>query len=293
MVTGIIINPIAGSGRSMSVSARVNLANDVLEKCRVKGQVMVTERCGHGREIAASLVAKGAETLVVWGGDGSVNEIASEIAFHGPVLGIVPSGSGNGLAHELQLEWNPARALETALRGSPRWIDAGELGGRLFFNVAGVGVDANIAAVFNTQIRRGKMAYFVAACRELVKYKPQRYTIRTSGVEINDHALIIALANTRQYGNNAMIAPLAHFDDGLLELVVIPTLSPLSMLWQARRLFAGSVHRMVGVRTHSIQEVEISGEQPLGFHVDGEFVSGSDILRAKVHAKALQVRVPW
>ena len=292
MVAGIIINPIAGAGSRMSVDKRVQLANRVLEKCGVEGQVTVTEHRGHGREVAAALVAAGVETLVAWGGDGCVNEVASEAAFRGPVLGIVPGGSGNGLARELRLEWDAACALETALRGRPRWIDAGELGGRFFFNVAGVGIDAHLAAVFNTLTRRGGLVYFGAACHELMKYEPRTYTVRALGLQVRERALAIALANTRQYGNRAIIAPLARPDDGLLELVVLPPLSPLSTLWQARRLFTGSIHRLAGVRTHSVPKAEIAGEQPLGFHVDGEVVSGPDTLSAKVHAHALQVRVP-
>ena len=175
---------------------------------------------------------------------------------------------------------------------TPPWIDAGELGGRLFFNVAGVGIDAHLAGMFNTLTRRGGVAYFDAAWRELVKYEPRKYTVRAGELDVSERALAIALANTRQYGNRAIIAPLARPDDGLLELVVLPPLSPISMLWQARRLFTGSVHRLAGVRMHSVPEVEISGDQPLGFHVDGEAVSGPATLSATVHHRALQVRVP-
>ena len=292
MTAGIIINPIAGTHPHLSVGVRVKLALDALERCGVDGQVRVTQRRGHGREVAAEFVANGVETLVVWGGDGSVNEVASQVAFRGPVLGIVPGGSGNGLARELHLDWNVTRALETALRGRVRWIDAGELGGRLFFNVAGVGIDAHLAAVFNTVSRRGRLAYFNAGWRELLRYEPEMYTMRAGQLDIRERALAIVVANTRQYGTHAIIAPLAEPDDGLLEVVVLPPLSPLAMLWQARRLFTGSVHRLAGTRMLSVSEAEISCDAALRFHVDGEVVSGSRTLTARVHARALQVRVP-
>ena len=292
MAAGVIINPIAGTRARLSIGARIRLAHDVLERCRIEGQVTVTEHRGHGREVAAALVAEGVDTLVVWGGDGSVNEVASEVAFRRPVLGIVPAGSGNGLARELHLEWDPVRALETALRGRPRRIDAGELGGRLFFNVAGVGIDAHVAAAFNTLSHRGGFAYFQTAWCEVARYEPRVYTVRAGELEVTEPALAIAVANTRQYGNRVIIAPLARLDDGLLELVMLPPLSPLAILWQARRLFTGSVHRLAGVRMHSVPEVEIVGDGPLGFHVDGEVVTGQNRLSAKVHPHALQVRVP-
>ncbi|MEE8128955.1 MAG: diacylglycerol kinase family protein [Vicinamibacterales bacterium] len=292
MSAGVIINPIAGTHARFSVGARIQLARDVLERCGIEGQVTVTERRDHGRELAAALVAEGVDTLVVWGGDGSVNEVASEVAFRGPVLGIVPAGSGNGLARELHLEWDPARALETALTGRPRRIDAGELGGRLFFNVAGVGIDAHLAAAFNALSHRGGLAYFQTAWREVARYEPRVYTVRAGELEVTEPALAIAVANTRQYGNRAIIAPLARPDDGLLELVMLPPLSPLAILWQARRLFTGSVHRVPGVRMHSVREVEIVADGPLAFHVDGEAATGHNTLSAKVHPHALQVRVP-
>ena len=292
MSAGVIINPIAGTHARLSVGARIELARDVLERCGIEGQVTVTERRGHGRELAAALVAEGVDTLVVWGGDGSVNEVASEVAFREPVLGIVPAGSGNGLARELHLEWDPARALETALTGRPRRIDAGELGGRLFFNVAGVGIDAHLAAAFNTLSHRGGLAYFQTAWREVARYEPRVYTVRAGELEVTEPALAIAVANTRQYGNRVIIAPLARPDDGLLELVMLPPLSPLAILWQARRLFTGSVHRVAGVRMHSVREVEIVADGPLAFHVDGEAATGHNTLSAKVHPHALQIRVP-
>ena len=292
MAAGIIINPVAGGYSHLSVGARVELAHKALERCGVAGEVIVTQCRGHGRAVATALVADGVENLVVWGGDGSVNEVASEMAFRGSVLGVVPGGSGNGLARELHLEWEIAKALETALRGHPRWIDAGELGGRLFFNVAGVGIDAHLATVFNTLRRRGRLAYAKASWRALLRYKPKVYNVQVGEVEIKERMLMVALANTQQYGSGVVIAPVAKPDNGMLVLVTLPPLSSLSMLWQARRLFTGRIHCLIGARMLSVSEVKISSDIPLTFHVDGEVVSGTSTLIARVHPRALQVRVP-
>ena len=291
MDAGIIINPVAGVGHSGEVARRAALARDALKQCGIEGEVNVTNRPGHGRELAQSLVERGAATIVAWGGDGTVNEVASEVAFRGPILGIVPSGSGNGLARELKLPLrDPARALQMALRGRPRWIDAGELGGHLFFNVAGVGLDAQMAVVFNRLERRGRLRYFTAAFREIRQYESSYYILRASDVAISQSASIVALANTRQYGSNAEIAPGARPDDGLLELVVLPALGPVEALWQARRLFNGTVHQIPGSITQSIREVEIASDAMPWFHVDGEVFVAADRLSAKVHERALQIR---
>ena len=169
MKAGIIINPIAGSVYRRHTDARVALAHDVLRRCGIEGDVFVTTHRGHARELSRSCVNRAVDTVVAWGGDGTVNEVASEVAFHSSALGVVPGGSGNGLARELGLpQRDPARSLMTALQGEPRVIDAGELGGRLFFNVAGVGLDAHLAAVFNSRTTRGLCGYLVSTVREML-----------------------------------------------------------------------------------------------------------------------------
>ena len=291
MNAGIIINPIAGSGSRRRTDARVALAHDVLHRCGIDGDVFVTTRRGHARELSRSCVDRGVDTVVAWGGDGTVNEVASEVAFHSPALGVVPGGSGNGLARELGLpQRDPTRSLMTALQGEPRVIDAGELGGRLFFNVAGVGLDAHLAAVFNSRTSRGVREYLVSTVREMLAYEPSYYILRASDVAISQTALIVALANTRQYGANVQIAPLARPDDGLLELVVLPAVSPLVALWHARRLLTGTVHEVPGVTMQSVRAVDIASDSLPGFHVDGEVFQGCETLSAKVHPGALRVR---
>ena len=292
MDVGVIINPISGRGRRASIGDRVSLAEDALRMAELDGEVAVTERRSHGRDLARSFIERQVETVVVWGGDGTINEVASEVAFRGPALGIVPGGSGNGLARELRLPREPRLAFRTALRGRPRSIDAGELGGRLFFNVAGVGLDAVLADQFNARTTRGPLGYFISTVREVMTYESGYYVLRASDVAISQTALVVALANTRQYGNDAQIAPLARPDDGLLELVVLPALAPLAALWQARRLFSGTVHKVPGVRMQSIRQVEIASDALETFHVDGEVVAASGTLSARVHPHALPVRAP-
>ena len=292
MDVGIIINPISGGGRRASIGDRVALAEDALRMAGLDGEIMITERRGHGRELARSLIERAVKAVVVWGGDGTINEVASEVAFRGLELGIVPGGSGNGLARELGLPRESRAAFRTALQGRARSIDAGELGGRLFFNVAGVGFDAFLADRFNALATRGPLGYVISTFRGVMTYESSHYVLRASDVAISQTALVVALANTRQYGNDAQIAPLARPDDGLLELVVLPALAPLAALWQARRLFSGTVHKVPGVRMQSIRQLEIASDALERFHVDGEVVPATDTLSATVHPHALPVRVP-
>ena len=288
----ILINPRAGVRRGDAVAQRREMSRAALRDHGSDGEVVVADGCGRGRAAARKLLEQGVETVVVWGGDGTVNEVASQLVGSGVTLGIVPVGSGNGLARELGLHMDPARALREALRGPVRWIDAGELGGRLFFNVAGVGFDARLAAAFNARTRRGVAGYAAVAMREAVSYEPARYAVTADGAASSCRALLVAVANTRQYGNRAIIAPRARPDDGRLELVVVPPLGILAGCWHVSHLFRGTLHRMPGVRMCPVQAGEIAASEPLAFHVDGEVVSGDRRLPLAVHARALPVRVP-
>jgi diacylglycerol kinase (ATP) len=251
-----------------------------------------TTHAGHGRELAAEFVKRGFSPIIAWGGDGTVNEIASAVAFQDAALGIVPAGSGNGLARELGISRDADRALASALRGHDRSIDVGELDGRLFVNVAGVGLDASVASLFNRLPGRGLLRYVRAAIAEVFGYTAESYTISADGQTRQQRALIVALANGRQYGNGALIAPCATLDDGLLDLVVVGPLGPLRMLWGVGRLFTGTINRAPEVEIRTARHVTISAARPIRFHVDGEPVQGAESLTAAVHPGALRIRVP-
>jgi diacylglycerol kinase family enzyme len=206
-------------------------------------------------------------------------------------LAIVPSGSGNGLARELGIDRRPERAIAQALGAAPRTIDAGELGGRLFFNLAGVGLDAHIAACFDRDVkgRRGLSTYVRISGRELLTYRVETY--RIGDLAAPQRALLVTLANSPQFGNGARIAPDARVDDGKLDLVVFEEVSRFSTLCALPRLFTGGIGRVRGVSIRRIERTTIESERPMTFHVDGEPVQGGTRLDARVHPSALRVCV--
>ena len=292
MRAGIIINPEAGPRRRRKAGNAVGRAETVLRACSMDGEVRITERRGSARELARSMIAAGATTVVAWGGDGTINEVAAEVAGAGATLGVVPGGSGNGFARGLGLERGAEAALRTALTGSVRVIDTGEIDGRIFVNVAGIGFDAHLAGVFNRLPRRGAPAYFRAGIRELRSYRAATCTVRTAAQAFTMPAFLVAVANCREYGNGAVIAPRARPDDGVLEIVCIPALRLPWLLCQSYRLFAGTIERLPGVRCVSGTKLELAADRPLAFHVDGEVFSGGPCLRVRVRASSLRVRVP-
>ena len=260
----------------------------------VAADVFVTERPGHARDLAAAALARGTTRLVAWGGDGTLNEVASVVAFKPASLAVIPSGSGNGLARELGIPFEPKEAFEIALGGTTRLMDCGELDGRLFFNIAGIGLDAHVAHQFAAHglVRRGFARYLEITARELFRYDPDEHTIVADGASIRTRALIVVIANSRQYGNGALIAPHARVDDGRLDVVIVAHRSPWRALIQVPRLFRGQIDRVPGVTMTTACEIEVTSSHAVLYHVDGEPFVGAASLTARVHPGALRVQAP-
>ena len=290
-----IINPVAGPVASRAGRAEAAaLLERVCAAASLPCEVAFTERVGHAGELATSFHGRAFSPIIAWGGDGTVNEVGSALAFQNSVLGIVPAGSGNGLARELGLSLDPIHAVDTAVRGVDRAIDVGELGGHLFLNLAGIGLDASVAFAFSQLEGRGLRRYARATLSTVFGYTQQVYRL-TSDTEpdiFNGRALLVEFANGTQFGNGATIAPRARLDDGLLDVVIVAPRGAGRALWGARRLFNGTIERDPGVQTITARRVTIDAPLPMRFHVDGEVVEGGTTLDAVLHPAALRVRTP-
>jgi len=292
MSVTIIINPISGGASPEQARARAHLASAIVDRHGDPVEVVVTEARGHARELAKAAVRRGARLVISWGGDGTLNEVASALAFQDVPLGLVPAGSGNGFARELGVHPNPARAIADAIRAEPRAIDLGEVDDRLFVNVAGFGFDAYVAAEFDKRGgRRGFAGYVAITARALFTYVPIRYTITTAEGCRASKAVLVTVANSAQFGNGAKIAPRALLDDGLLDLVVVEERARWRTVCSVPRLFDGTVERIPGCSICHVERATIESDQPLLFHVDGEPVQGGKQVRVRVHPAALRVAV--
>lgn len=292
MRASVIINPISGVRLpGDSIGRRVALARRLLTRHAVDGVVAVTEYAGHASELAAEAVRDGRDLVVAWGGDGTVNEVAGPL-IHGHVaLGVVPAGSGNGLAHGLGVPVRPAAALEQALTGSARPIDVGECAGRRFFNVAGVGFDAAVAERFNRESHvRGLLAYVHSIAPRFLSYEAVPCVIDADGERLALPALMVTIANCREFGAHAVIAPRARPDDGWLDLVIIPDRSPVDRLSLVPHVFAGTLDRVEGVLMRRVTTVRITADRPMNCHVDGEPHHGGAAIDVRILPGALTVR---
>jgi YegS/Rv2252/BmrU family lipid kinase len=289
----VLINPISGAhGRPDAGRRRAARATAVLDAAGVEVQVSISERPGHLTELARAAAANGADRVIAWGGDGTVNEVGRALACTATPLGIVRAGSGNGLARALGIPRRPDAALRRAISATPRPIDAGEIGGHLFFNIAGLGFDARVAHAFSLASgRRGLRRYVRTIARELSEYRPRRYRISIGGdVAIDVRAFLLAVANGSQWGNGATIAPHARLDDGLLDVVIGEADSTWQVVRHIPLLFTGGIERSRAITTRRAASVDIEADEPLCIHADGEIVEiETRSVSARVHPGALRV----
>jgi len=289
----VIINPISGVRAYPGGVAEVELAGRVLRQAGYDTRVTVTLGPGHATEVAGDAATTGTDLVVAWGGDGTMNEVARALAFGPVALAIVPAGSGNGLARDLGVPLAAEAALALAGTGRRRRIDAGEVNGQLFFNVAGVGLDARVAGAFaERRGRRGLSRYLQVGARELLRYQAEAYDLVWDGGTSSGRKLFVALANSRQYGSHGCIAPAARLDDGRFDIVVIDDQPLWRVLTRVPAFFSGTLAPGGGVHMSTFTHARIATSGVLDVHLDGEPATLASPLEIRVHAHALTVVGP-
>lgn len=275
-------------------SGRATRALPAVERfARKRGAaVVLTERPQHASDLARRALAEGCELIVAVGGDGTMNEVASMLVHTGATLGLVPCGSGDGLGRHLRIHGPVARALHILEFGRPRVIDSGLADGRPFFTVAGVGFEAEIAQRFNQLQRRGFFRYVTTSAAVLRRWEPQDFTIRQDSRRERVQAFTVAVANSDQYGNDAIVAPGARVDDALIDLSVIPPVSLWNGLPLLFRLFHGTVHRARGASLRQGSQFAIERAQPGLLHTDGEVREAGCTVEFSVRPASLRVMCP-
>jgi YegS/Rv2252/BmrU family lipid kinase len=292
MKTRFILNPVSGRNRRrpwMVPAIRDFVARHVLD-----ADLVVTESPGHATLLAREAAAGGCELVVAVGGDGTMNEVAQAL-LHTPVaLGLVPCGSGNGLALHLDLpvELDAALALIAGGGGRVALLDTGEADGKPFFNAMGLGLDADVSARFNGLVRRGLPAYVRTALAALRAMRPERVCVTNCTSRDEFEVLLVAVANSDQYGNHARIAPGARVDDGALDLVAVPPVNFAGAVLLAARLFAGTLDRSPHVRRLRGARFTIDRVAPGMIHTDGETHAAGARVEVTVRPQSLHVLVP-
>jgi YegS/Rv2252/BmrU family lipid kinase len=286
-----IINPNAGR-RHADIRSRLA---DFFSGRQLRFAAEFTKGRAHATELSVKALLAGFSTIVAAGGDGTIRETAEPLIGKEASLGILPCGSGNGLARNLYIPLDFDAALEGLLRWEPRRVDAGLANGRPFFCAAGVGLDAEVAHDFNSMSRRrGILPYVWHAARRVLNYKPVKVAALVDGRRLELSAMLNAVLNGVQYGGGARVAPGAYIDDGLLDLVSIKKASLPRLLRALPALFNGRLAEHTDIYSaFKGRFIELDCGAGAWYHLDGEdFYSESGKLRFSVLPSALKVRAP-
>ncbi len=286
-----ILNPVAGGGKAAEqVTPAVH---EIFLESDIAYDIVTTEKKGDGVVLAKRAAEAGYTTVVAAGGDGTVNEVASGLVGTSTVLGIIPVGSGNGLARGLRIPLNYWDACRLVLRGESMTIDVGQVCGRYFFATSGIGFDAHVGKIYNDQSghSRGLLPYFQFAVTEFFNYEPREVLLTFNGQTSRHIPFVLTVANGEQYGGGAIIAPSALPNDGLFDLVIIPQSHPLQILAHLPKLFSGTVDTFPHFESHKTAAVTIQRSGPGPVHVDGESFMADETLEYRLLPQALHVQV--
>lgn len=285
----LIINPISGTRK------KDGLARFIIDRLSPLGWNIeaVSTRChGDATRLAAQAAADGLHAVIAAGGDGTVNEIATALCHTETNLGIIPCGSGNGLARHAGIPIDLRGALDVIALDRPMKIDYATVNDRPFFCTFGVGFDAEVSQTFASHKRRGKLTYIKSTLETYARFSPDEYTIEANGQLLTDRAFLVAVCNASQYGNNAYIAPHASIVDGLLDVTIIHAGNPLATALVGVDMMTGFINKNTLIETLRTPRLTITRKKPGPAHIDGDPLTMGSRLDIMCHHKALSIFVP-
>lgn len=285
MKTLLIVNPNSGTRPKDVLPELLSSVLPAGDELLLKA----TEAPGDAARMACDAVADGYERVIVAGGDGTVNDVASALCSSGVALGIIPCGSGNGLARSLGIPQDFRRAAEIIAGGRQIEIDCGNVNGRRFFCTFGMGFDAAVTEKFSREKRRGKMTYVKSALIEFLNFTPKVYAISIGGKILTERAMVVAVCNASQYGNNAYIAPEASLTDGMLDVTIIHDGPLVQQALAGIQLLSGHLDRNILVDMFRTDRLEISRLDESNGHIDGEIFNPGKVMQVECTPQCLRV----
>ncbi len=293
----VIVNPISGGKAKDEIPT---IVREVFPACDYCVDIFETQRAGHGYELAMQAIADGADTVVAVGGDGTVNEIGRALITDTSVkFGIVPMGSGNGLARHAEIPLEIRSAFQLIKTGYSELIDYGDMNGHIFFTTAGTGFDAEVGErfaemgkSFSITGKRGPITYLRAIMEMAATYVPKEYTIMTDEEVFQQRAFLITIGNAAQWGNKAYIAPKASQQDGLFSVTLVKPFLYIEAPKMAVQLMNRQFDRNEHVRSIETRHLRILCENIGYSHVDGEPMELPSPLDITMHPAGLRIVVP-
>jgi diacylglycerol kinase (ATP) len=290
----VFINPISGTGNKGSLRSIVEKR---MAKEGASFQILDTEQSGRYDFLPEKIQRESVTDIIICGGDGSVNQVGSALAGVHVNVGIIPMGSGNGLALAAGIPKNPVKALDVIFKGTAAFIDAFMINDQFSCMLCGLGFDAQVAHDFAAQSKRGLPTYIRQTLKNFFKATPYPFEIKANGSVIKSDAFFISIANSNQFGNNFTIAPKASLSDGLLDIVIVNKTGKLNLIYTVlKQVRAGKVVSAAenNNTVHYFQTKKMSianpGNAPL--HNDGEPVETTNHFEIEIKEKAFRLLQP-
>ena len=286
--TCFILNPKAGPSRRHDVPALIAQYFGALEG---DYEIRATEYAGHAEELACAAAAEGFAVVVAVGGDGTVNEVGRGLLGTAAALGIVPLGSGNGLARHLKVPLSLPAALRRLAAPTLSRMDVGMMNGHPFFCTAGLGFDAHVSQHFAQAGSRGLSTYLQVTLREYRRYQSVPVRVDLAGHAFETDCYVLAFANASQYGNNVYIAPQADLRDGLLDVCLINALPVGRAVRVSLAMALGNLPQTSAAEYFRVPQGRVVAASPIGFHVDGDYLGHATEFEVELLPLALVVAV--
>lgn len=282
-----IINPISGVGKQKTIEKALQKYSD---STKVEYKIKYTERAKHATEISKQ-EANYYHAIVIVGGDGSINETAQSLINTKTALGIIPTGSGNGFARDLKIPLKVGKAIQVINNFNTKRIDTAKINSEYFVNVAGLGFDAQIAHKFAELGTRGFKSYVKLTLKEFSNIKRTNYQLTIDGKTIKLEAIMLAIANGRQFGNNAYIAPRASMTDGKLNITVVNLPKILKTPFVLKN-FRESLEKFKIIRSFTGKKISIQSDTDFISQIDGEPSNYKNNIEIEILPKSLNLIVP-
>lgn len=282
------MNPISGTSNKAGIP---ELIAKTLDTSLFDYEIKYTEHAGHAFELASEAKDEGADIVAAIGGDGTVNEVARAIVHSETALGIVPCGSGNGLARHLMLPMQLKKSIEIINHCEIHELDYGIINGHPFFCTCGMGFDAFVSMKFAEAGKRGPITYAENILKEGLKYKPETYEIEDESGTMRYKAFLISCANASQYGNNAYIAPQASMSDGLMDVIIMEPFDVIEAPQISIDMFNKTLDKNSKIKTFRTKKLHIHRKEPGLIHYDGDPIMEGEDIEVEIKAKGIKIIV--
>jgi YegS/Rv2252/BmrU family lipid kinase len=281
-----IHNPISGVRR---IGRLEDLIRGSLDSDKFDYTILETAGPKDAMRLASAAVSEKFDIVVAVGGDGTINEVVQGMGNDPLILGIIPLGSGNGLARHLGIPLDPEKALRQINKMNIATIDTASINGYPFVSIAGLGFDARVANKYSKIRQRGFFGYFRVIVMEFLRYREREYILNFNGHKLTRKALLLSIANSNQFGYNTVIAPVASASDGMLDVVIVKKFPLGELPRMISLLFTEKINQSSYVESHQTREIFITRKRGKRVNIDGEAVRMGRQIFIRVQPSTLRV----